>query len=101
MAGSGDSLKTRVEGISKVVVLVRDKTNKQKTGQLQFFALPDGKHIVVNGYVVAFGRASIRREERAILQQRADGPYRGSATKDLELIQFADLQRPLCKEATG
>ncbi len=90
-------LKTRVEGISKVVVLVGDKTGKQKTGQLQFFALPDGKHIVVNGYVVAFGEHPYA-EERAILQQRADGPYRGSATKDLELIEFADLQCPLCKE---
>jgi protein-disulfide isomerase len=33
------------------------------------------------------------------LQQRADGPYRGSALKDLELVEFADFQCPHCKEA--
>ena len=38
-------------------------------------------------------------ENRAILQQRADGPYRGSASKDLELVEFADFQCPHCKEA--
>jgi protein-disulfide isomerase len=33
------------------------------------------------------------------LQQRADGPYRGAASKDLELVEFADFQCPHCKEA--
>ena len=33
------------------------------------------------------------------LQQRADGPYRGSASKELELVEFADFQCPHCKEA--
>src|SRR5262249_35364220 len=36
---------------------------------------------------------------RAQLQQSADGPYRGSASKDLELVEFADFQCPHCKEA--
>ena len=34
-----------------------------------------------------------------VLQQRADGPYRGSASKDLEIVEFADFQCPHCKEA--
>ena len=34
-----------------------------------------------------------------MLQQRADGPYRGSASKDLEIVEFADFQCPHCKEA--
>ena len=33
------------------------------------------------------------------MQQRADGPYRGSASKDLELVEFADFQCPHCKDA--
>ena len=33
------------------------------------------------------------------MQQHADGPYRGSASKDLELVEFADFQCPHCKEA--
>ncbi len=36
---------------------------------------------------------------RQQLQQRADGPYRGAAAKDLELVEFADFQCPHCKEA--
>ena len=34
-----------------------------------------------------------------MVQQRADGPYRGSAAKDLELVEFADFQCPHCKDA--
>ena len=33
------------------------------------------------------------------MQQRADGPYRGSADKGLEIVEFADFQCPHCKEA--
>lgn len=91
-------LKTAVEGISKVVVLVADKTGKQETGQLQFFALADGKHIIANDSIVPFGEHPFA-EARALLQKRADGPYRGTAAKDLELVEFADFQCPHCKDA--
>ena len=88
--------KTRVAGVSKVVVLVSDK---EQSGQLVFFALPHGKHILIAGSdeVMSFGEHPFE-EMRAKLQQQADGPYRGSASKDLELVEFADLQCPLCKE---
>jgi protein-disulfide isomerase len=33
------------------------------------------------------------------VQKRADGPYRGSAMKDLEIVEFADFQCPHCKDA--
>ena len=33
------------------------------------------------------------------MQHRANGPYRGSASKDFELVEFADFQCPHCKEA--
>jgi protein-disulfide isomerase len=91
--------KTSVEGISKVIVLVSDKGDKQKAKQLEFFTLPDGKHIIDIGSneVLSFGEHPFA-EVRTILQQRADGPFRGSASKDLELVEFADLQCPLCKE---
>jgi protein-disulfide isomerase len=91
-------LKTPVDGISKVVVLVGDKTGKQKPAVLQFFALPDGKHIIAGDEVVLFGEHPYAAY-RAMLQQRADGPYRGSALKDLEIVEFADFQCPHCKEA--
>jgi protein-disulfide isomerase len=91
-------LKTPVEGISKVMILVADKTGKQKPGALQFFALPDGKHIIAADEIVPFGEHPYA-EHRAIAQQRADGPYRGSAMKDLEIVEFADFQCPHCKDA--
>jgi len=91
-------LKTPVEGISKVVVYVGDKSGKQKPSAIQFFALPDGKHIIAGEEILPFGEHPYT-EAKAILQQRADGPYRGSATKDLEIVEFADFQCPHCKDA--
>jgi len=91
-------IKTPVEGISKVIVLVGDKTGKEKTGALSFFALPDGKHIITGDQIVAFG-ANPFADFRAQLQQQANGPFRGSPSKDLELVEFADFQCPHCKEA--
>ena len=91
-------LKTPVEGISKVVVFVGDKSGKQKPSALQFFALADGKHIIAGDEIVSFGEHPYA-ENREMLQQRADGFYRGSASKDLELVEFADFQCPHCKDA--
>jgi len=91
-------LKTPVEGISKVAVLVGDKTGKQKPSLIQFFALPDGKHIIAGEEVLPFGEHPYA-DAKAMLQQRADGPYRGSANKDLEIVEFADFQCPHCKDA--
>ena len=93
-----DILKTPVDGISKVVVFIGDKTGKQKSAALQFFVLPDGKHIIAGDEILAFGEHPFA-DTRAEVQEKADGPYRGSAAKDLELVEFADFQCPHCKEA--
>jgi protein-disulfide isomerase len=90
--------KTEVDGISKVVILVGDKTGKQKIIPAQFFVLPDNKHIFAGEDIMPFG-ANPFADARAIVQQRAEGPYRGSASKDLEIVEFADFQCPHCKEA--
>jgi protein-disulfide isomerase len=91
-------LKTQIEGISKVYVVVGDKTGKQKTTTLQFFVAPDGKHIIAGDEIIPFGEHPFAAM-RAELQQRANGPYKNSASKDFELIEFADFQCPHCKEA--
>jgi protein-disulfide isomerase len=91
-------LKTGAEGVSKVVIEVADKSGKQKPGAMAFFVLPDGKHIIAGDEVIPFGDHPYA-EYRTELEQRADGPYRGSAAKDLELVEFADFQCPHCKEA--
>jgi protein-disulfide isomerase len=90
-------MKTPVEGISKVVIFTGDKTGKQKPTALQFFTLPDGKHIIAGDEILPFGEHPFAGY-RAELEQNADGPYRGSASKDLELVEFADFQCPHCKE---
>ena len=91
-------LKTPVEGISKVIVYVGDKTGKQKSQGLSFFVLPDGKHIIASDQIMPFGEHPYA-DLRNLLQQQANGPYRGSASKDLEMVEFADFQCPHCKEA--
>jgi protein-disulfide isomerase len=90
--------KTAVDGVSKVSIYVGDKTGKQKTGGIQFFTLPDGKHIIAGDEVIPFGDHPYT-DYRTQAAQRADGPYRGNAAKDLEIVEFADFQCPHCKEA--
>jgi protein-disulfide isomerase len=89
--------KTVVPGISTVVVLVGEKGRKE-TGALQFFALADGKHIITSGEILPFGDHPYA-ENRETLLKRADGPTEGAASKDLEIVEFADFQCPHCKEA--
>ena len=90
--------KTAVQGVSKVVVFVGDKSGKQQPSRLAFFTTPDEKHIIVGERIVPFGEHPFA-DVRSMLQERANGPYRGSASKDLELVEFADFQCPHCKSA--
>jgi protein-disulfide isomerase len=90
--------KTQVTGISKVIVFVGDKTGKQQPYRFAFFTTPDGNHIMVGDRIIPFGEHPFQ-EYRTLLQEKANGPYRGSASKDLELVEFADFQCPHCKAA--
>ena len=91
-------LKTPVDGLSKVAVYIGDKSGKQKPSAFLFFVLPDGKHLIAGDDVYPFGEHPYAAD-RALLQHHANGPYKGSAMKDLELVEFADFQCPHCKEA--
>jgi len=91
-------LKTPVDGVSKVIIYAGDKNGKEKPGAVGFYVLPDGKHIIAGDSLIAFGPNPFA-DYRAELEQKADGPYRGSAAKDLELVEFADFECPHCKEA--
>lgn len=90
--------KTQITGISKVVVFVGDKTGKQQPYRFAFFTTPDEQHIIVGDRIIPFGEHPFA-EYRTLLQQKANGPYRGSAAKDLEIVEFADFQCPHCKAA--
>lgn len=91
-------LKTPVEGLSKVIVYLGDKTGKEKPQGLLVWVLPDGKHIIAGEDVYPFG-ANPYAGNRAMVQEKANGPYKGSADKNLELVEFADFECPHCKEA--
>jgi protein-disulfide isomerase len=91
-------LKTQVEGYSKVIVFVGDKTGKDKPFRFPFIAVPGGKWIFYGEELFPFGEHPYA-DLRTMMQARADGPYRGSAAKDLEIVEFADLQCPHCKAA--
>ena len=89
---------TAAPGVSRVTVFVSDKTPGSKVQPSAFFVTPDGRHAIAGDGVISFG-AKPFAEARDLLQQRADGPYRGSANKQLMLVEFADMQCPHCKEA--
>jgi protein-disulfide isomerase len=90
--------KTAAPGISRVVVYISDRAPNSKVQTATFFVTPDGKHGIADQSVVPFG-AKPYAENRTLLMERANGPYKGAASKDLELVEFADLQCPHCKDA--
>ena len=89
-------MKTPIDGLSQVVVLVADKTTKVDPQPRAYFVSIDGKHVLLGDQIVPSDEHPFA-PARALLQQRADGPYRGSASKDLEIVEFADFQCPVCK----
>jgi protein-disulfide isomerase len=90
-------LKTQAPGVSKVVVYVGDKANPSRSQQTVFYVTPDGKHAIAD-QVIDFG-AKPFAEDRKRLQERADGPAEGAASKELMLVEFTDLQCGRCKDA--
>ncbi len=91
---------TPAVGVSKVTALVSEKAPNAKVQQAAFFVLPDGKHLIADtaSGVLPFG-ADPYAATHAIVLARADGPWHGAASKDLMLVEFADLQCPHCKDA--
>jgi protein-disulfide isomerase len=90
---------TTAPGVVKVTVFVTSKQAGAKVQGATFYVTPDGKHAIGEGSgVVPFG-ATPFADTRDLLKARANGAYRGPASKDFELVEFADLQCPHCKEA--
>ncbi len=90
--------KTASPGVSKVTVLISEHAPNAKVQTAIFFVMPDGKHMLAGDSITPFG-AEPFASTRALLQARADGPAKGSASKDLMLVEFSDLQCPHCKDA--
>ena len=90
--------KTAAPDVARVVVYVLEKgTANAKVQPVTFYVTPDGKHAIADG-MVDFGAAPFA-DRRKLLQDHADGPHKGSDSKDFELVEFADLQCPHCKDA--
>jgi len=89
--------KTNVPGIVKITVLLADRAGNGGLQKAVFFVTPDGKH-VIGSDILPFG-AQPFAEARKLMLDRADGPARGAASKDLLVVEFADLQCPSCKAA--
>jgi len=90
---------TPAPGVIKVTVFITTKDPKAQVQAATFFVTPDGQHAIGEGAgVVPFG-ATPFAPTRDILKERANGASRGAPGKDLELVEFADLQCPHCKEA--
>ena len=89
--------KTQAPGVARVVVFATDKTQPGKVSRNEFFITPDGKHAIAGG-VVDFGEKPFE-QRRELLQQEANGPAEGAASKDLLLVEFSDLLNGRSKDA--
>jgi len=90
---------TMAEGVSEVVVFVTSTEPDAQVQPVTFYVLPDGKHAIGEGAGVLNFGATPFAATRALLKARANGAARGATSKDLELVEFTDLQCPHCKEA--
>ena len=80
LAGAGHP-EDPVEGISKVIVLIGDKTGKQKPYRLAvLYHCPTESTSSPATRSLPSAKIPIA-EYRAMLQQRANGPYRGAAVQ--------------------
>lgn len=93
-------VKTPAPGISKVIVQVAEKNDpKHRIGSAAFLVTPDGHHLIsTNLSIENFGPHPFA-QDRATLEARADGPSRGAASKQYEMVEFADFECPHCKAA--
>jgi protein-disulfide isomerase len=89
---------TEVPGIARVTILVGEQGVSHTASPTVFFVTPDGHHAIAGTDVITFGAHPFATVQQKLVQQ-ATGPYRGSSSKGLMLVEFADLQCPDCKMA--
>lgn len=91
---------TKAANISRVTVAVAEQGVSHGPATTIFFVTPDGHHAIAGGDVITFGARPFDDNAR-LLAQGANGPWRGATSKDLVLVEFADLECPHCKEAAA
>jgi protein-disulfide isomerase len=90
--------KTIAPGFSEVEVLVGAKDSGDQPRLFRILVTPDQKFAIQDSSPVPFG-AHPFADARDVLKKRADGPYRGSASKDFMIVEFSDFECPHCKAA--
>lgn len=92
--------KTAATGVSRVVVEVAEKNDPQhQIGTASFLVSPDGRHLIASNLDILDFGAHPYAANRAMLEQQANGPSRGAASKKDEIVEFADFECPHCKAA--
>ena len=89
---------TEAANVTRVLVSITSTALNAKPDAVTMYITPDGKHIIDGPSMVYFS-ATPYAETRALLKARANGAARGAASKDLMIVEFADLQCPYCKVA--
>jgi protein-disulfide isomerase len=89
---------TPVPNLTRVIVLVGEQGVSHTPSPTVFFVTPDGHHAIAGTDVISFGAHPFAPVQEK-LTARATGPARGATSKNLLLVEFADLQCPDCKIA--
>ena len=91
-------LKTPAPGVSRVIVQVAQKSSPQhQIATASFLVTPDGKHLIATNLDMQPFGTHPYAAAREMLMQRANGPSRGAASKNFEIVEFADFECPHCK----
>jgi protein-disulfide isomerase len=88
--------KTAAPGVSKIIVLLADKTKAGSMSQYAFYVTPDGKHAIADT-LIDFGPKPFA-ERRKALEDGAAGPGEGAKGKELLVVEFGDLLNVKSKE---
>ncbi len=85
---------TAAQAISEATAVVSTPQGQQV---LRFFITGDGQHAIM-GEMMPFG-ADPFKADRELLKKDAFGPSKGPADAPVQIVEFADLQCPACKQA--
>lgn len=89
---------TAAPNVSRVTIFVGEQGVSHTPASTIFFVTPDGQHAIAGPDVISFGAHPFAKVQSQ-LEQQATGPHRGGNSKQLMMVEFADLQCPHCKEA--
>jgi protein-disulfide isomerase len=89
---------TPVANLSRVTILVGEQGVSRTPAPTVFFVTPDGHHAIAGSDVITFGARPFATVQQK-LEVGATGPHHGASSKNLMLVEFADLQCPDCKMA--